>query len=84
MKSSLLVISSQLCESKPTWLDDNGREACWKELGVAVIDGLHPLGENEWFDENDAVGVLWISYFVNIGGGGSYQGVTAAPILCNV
>ena len=74
MTSSRLVIASKLCESKPTWLDDNGREACWKERGGAVVDWLRPMDENEWFGENDAVDVLWISYLGHIVGGIPYQG----------
>ena len=58
MTAIRLVIASQLCESKPTWTDDNGREECWKAMGGLVVDWIRPLGENEWFGENDASGVL--------------------------
>ena len=55
MATNRLVIASQLCESKPGWRDDNGREACWMELGGVVVDWLDPMEENEWFDDDDAM-----------------------------
>ena len=54
-------------------MDDNGREACWEEMGGAVVDWVHPLDENEWFGDNDAFGVLMISEFGHMGGW-PYQG----------
>ena len=55
MAASRLVIASQLCERKPTWRDDNGRETCWRELGGVVVGCMCPMEEKEWFDDNDAM-----------------------------
>ena len=55
MNSGRLVLASQLCESKPNWRDDNGREASWKVMGGLVAGWMARVEESERFGEYNAM-----------------------------
>ena len=67
MTASRLVISSQLCESKPTRRDDNGRETCWMEMGGRSIGLSGPYGAEGMVRRQQRNDAITISKFGHIG-----------------